>query len=140
MGFLEEFRETLRVVVRAVLDRNGKVAPHDKTTVAVFLEKKEAGRPLYIGESFGWCFLEEIEPAAARNGEAEISHEFFMVLLADAEKIKNVLVQVIEEFHFGRFLVEEDLGTTAERFTIADVLWDEGNNLPGNAVLAAQIC
>jgi len=115
VGLLEEFRQTLGVVIRAVLDRNGKVAPHNKASVAVFLEEKEAGGTLYVSEGFRRRFLEEIEPATARNGEAEVPHEFFIMLLADAEKIEDVLVQVVKEFHLRGLLMEKHLSRSSPK-------------------------
>src|ERR1700739_3690479 len=125
MGLLEELREALGIVIRAVLDRDRKVAPHNQASVAVLLEEKETSRPLYIGECFRRRFLEEIEPPAARNGEAEIAHEFLIMLLADAEEVENVFIQIIEDSHSRSLFVKEHVRPAAEGLDIAGVPGDQ---------------
>ena len=55
-------------------------------------------------------------------------------------EIENVIVEIVQKFHLGRFLVKEDLGTATERLYIAGVFRNKGNDLSGDTVFAAQIC
>jgi hypothetical protein len=137
MGLSEKFRESFGVVIGAVLNGCGKVAPHNHASVAVFLEEKETGGSLHIGERLWRRFLEQVEPAAARNGEAKISHEFFMVLLANSQKIKDVFIEVIQQLHFRWLLMKEHLRPATEWFTVTGVLRDERDDFAGDAIFTA---
>jgi hypothetical protein len=47
-GFAEEFWDSLKIVIRAILDGNTE-ATHDETAIAVLLKIKETGGSLHIG-------------------------------------------------------------------------------------------
>jgi hypothetical protein len=90
MGFAEQFWQRFWIVVGTILDRRGKVAPHDETTIAIFLEKEETSCPLDIGEGLGRGLVEEIKPPATHDAVTKIPQEFLMMLLTDAKEVEYV--------------------------------------------------
>lgn len=78
-------------------------------------------RPLDIGQGRRVGGLEEFEACAAHEGEAEIPEELLVVLLADAEEVRDLVVPVIQDLHSGRLLLEKDLRAARECFYIGRV-------------------
>ena len=62
-----------------------------------------------------------------------------MVDLADPIEVYEFAVNVIEHLDGRKVLTEEDLCAAAKRFNISLVLWDEGDDLVCDAVLAADV-
>jgi hypothetical protein len=50
-----------------------------------------------------------------------------MMVLAHAEEIHDLAVLIVQDFHFGRRLVEEHLRTPGERFDVSRMLWEYRN-------------
>ena len=62
-----------------------------------------------------------------------------MVPLADSQKVDNLPVQVIEHFNLGGALVKKYLRATGKGFHVGCVLWQERDDLGGEAILAANV-
>ena len=69
----------------------------------------------------------------------QITDQLGMMPLAYAKEIDYFAVQIIKDLDLGWLFVKENLGTPCKRFNIRCVLWKQGNDLFGEAVLAADI-
>lgn len=63
-----------------------------------------------------------------------------MVPLADPEEIDDLAIQIVQHFNLGRLLVKEHLCAAREGFHVCRMLGEFFNNLPGQTVLAPNVC
>ena len=59
--------------------------------------------------------------------------------LADTEEIYHVEIQIVQHFHFGWVLVEQNLGAAREGFDVCRVLGQHRDDFLRKAILAADI-
>src|SRR5580692_7076252 len=78
--------------------------------------------PLDVGERSWIGRLQKIEPVSAHDDEAEVPDKLLVVLLADAVKIHDLAVEVVQHLNLRRLLVEKHLCATCECFHIGRVL------------------
>src|SRR5215475_10743367 len=77
---------------------------------------------LDVGEGFRISGSMEFKPRSADEREAKTSEQLFMVGLADTEENYDLVVQIVQNFNFGRLFLEKHLGTTGKGFHIRRVL------------------
>jgi len=135
----DDLGEALRIESRRLLHAALVVQVADKSRIAVLQEIQVARRALDVGEHRGIRSLERIMPLAAHEHEAEIAKQLLVVLLADAEEVHHLAVEVVQDFDLGRFFAEKHLGPPGERFHVCCVLRKERDDLIGKPVLAADV-
>ena len=97
--FFNERRETARIEVRRSGDAVMVVAVQDETTERIFLEVEEPCRALNVRKALRVLFFEQTEPLPANQNILQVTQELFVVRLADSEKVRNLTVKIIQDFH-----------------------------------------
>jgi hypothetical protein len=93
----------------------------DQTAERIFLEVEEPACPLDVGKGAGSFTSDKVVPAAADQAVVQVPDQFLIMVLAAAKEIDYLKIQVVEDFNFGRFLVEEYLGAAGKRLYVRRV-------------------
>jgi hypothetical protein len=135
----DDFREALRIQSRRLRNMALVVQTADQSSVAVLQEIQVASRALDIGEQCRIGRLEQFVPSAAHKHEAKIAKQFLIMLLADAEEVHHLAIEVIQYFDFGRVFAEEHLRPSSERLDVCRVFRKDVDDLLRNRALAADV-
>jgi hypothetical protein len=111
----------------------------DQSGVAVFQQIQVTRCALDISERCRIGRFQEFMPPAAYQYEAEISEQFFVMLLADAEEVHHLAIEIVQYFDLRRVLAEENLRAAGKRFNICFVFRKYRDNLIGNRTLTADV-
>jgi hypothetical protein len=122
VGLLDDLRNANRVVIRALNDSVMIMLIQNQAAERILLKVEESTRPLDISQGLWPGIREQIEPLTADQAVLQVPNQLVVVPLADPEKVYDIEIEVIQDFHVRRVLMEQHLGAPGERFYVGDVL------------------
>src|ERR1019366_4377888 len=96
----DQLRQAVEVEAGGLDDMPVVARIQDETRKTILEEIQLTCCPLDIGQGRRVCRLQKLEPFPADEDELEISDQLLMMLLANAEKIHDLPVQIVQYFHF----------------------------------------
>jgi len=92
---LDDFGKTFRIKSWRLRNVAFIVQVADQSGVAIFQEKQMSSSALDVGERPWIGRLEQLMPLPAHEHEAQIANQFLVMLLADAEKVHHLAVEIV---------------------------------------------
>jgi hypothetical protein len=106
---------------------------------SIFLEVEEARRALDVGKRFRHLRRQDFEQFATHEDKLKAAKEFLVVDLANPKEVHDIDVQIVQNFHFRRVLVEENLCPSGKGLDVSRVCRKERGELIGDSVFAADV-
>src|ERR1017187_7413778 len=119
--FLNDLRQTFGVEPGWLRHAVPVVRMADESRIAVLQEIQLADRALNVGELRRIGVQKQFKPLPAHDYETQAANQFLVMLLAYAEEIYHLTVEVIQYLDLGRLLLEEHLRATRKRFAVRRV-------------------
>ena len=139
VGLPENFRDTRGVVVWGLGHAVMEGLPHYQPAEGVFLKVEESSGALNVGERCRVGPRLKLVQLAAGRPISQVADQFFVVPLAYPEEVDDLAVAVVENLNARWLFVEEHLGAARERLYVGGVLGQQGDDLVGKTVLAADV-